>query len=406
LTRVQLAAAFAVALTLFSSPLAAQGADEPDPARVRIRLGPLWMNPTIALTNIGVDNNVFNEPEDRNPKRDFTFTLTPATELWLRMGPSWVVGKITEDLNWYQTYSSERNTGTGYAVGWHAPLTRIGVKLDAARRTARDRPGFEIDARSERTETSYNGLVELKMLSKTFIGVTGQRQRVDYDKAAIFLNSNLQFELNRTTTGAGLSLRHQLTPLTSISLTAGKSEDRFEFSPLRNSTSTNLTGNVTFDKFALIRGGASVGYTNFHPDSPGLADFQGLTAAVNLSYTLLGTTKFDVDLGRDIQYSYDVNEPYYLQTKFGGSLAQQIFGPLDVVVRASYATLAYQDRAGVDASLANRMDHVLSYGGGLGYHLGRDARLGFNVDQSNRTSQLSEREYKNLTFGSSVTYGF
>jgi len=406
-TRVHFAAALAVAVTLFSTPLLAQTTvDEPDPAKVRIRLGPLWVNPTIALMNIGIDNNVFNEPEDLHPKRDFTFTLTPAADLWLRMGRSWVVGRINEDLTWYQTYTSERNGSTGYSLGWSVPLARLGVKVEAARRNARDRPGFEIDARSDRAETRYGGLVELRMLSKTFIGVTGRRQRIDYDKDAIFLNSNLAFELNHTTTGGGLSLRHQLTPLTSISVTAIKSEDAFEFSPLRDSTSTSIAGNVTFDRFALIRGGASVGYTDFHMQQPGIADYQGVTAAVNLAYTLMGATRFEFDLGRDVQYSYDVNQPYYLQTRVAGSVMQQIYGPLDAVVRGSFATLAYRDRISVDPALVNRVDDLKSYGGGLGYHMGRDTRLGFNVDWSNRTSDVFQRRYKNLTYGSSVTYGF
>jgi hypothetical protein len=398
--------AVALALILHPRPAAAQNIDEPDPARVRVRLGPLWMNPTVALTNIGIDHNVFNEPEEQNPKSDFTFTLTPATDLWLRVGSTWVVGKITEDVNWYQKYSSERNASTGYSVGWRVPLARLGFKFDAARRNARDRPGFEIDARSNRAETKLDGLVELRMLSKTYIGVTGERQRVDFDKDAVFLTSNLQTELDHTTTGGGLSLRHQLTPLTSIALTATRAADRFEFSPLRDSTSTTVAANVTFDKLALIRGTASVGYTNFHPESSGLADFQGVTAGVNLAYTLLGTTRFAIEVGRDVQYSYDVNQPYYLQTRVGGSLAQQIFGPVDVVVRGSLATLAYRDRAGAAVAVANRIDDVTSYGGGVGYHLGRDARLGFNVDNTNRTSDLATRRYNNLTFGSSITYGF
>lgn len=408
MTRTSFVAAAAAALILFSypAPAAAQSVDEPDPAKVRIRLGPLWVNPTVSVTNIGVDSNVFNEPDEQHPKRDFTFTLAPATDLWLRVGGTWVVGKVTEGLVWYQKYSSERNASTAYSIGWRVPLSRMGFKVDASRRTARDRPGFEIDARSERNETGLDGLVELRMLSKTFIGVTGQRQSVDFDKAALFLNSNLQFELNHVTTGAALQLRQQLTPLTSIAVSAGRSEDRFAFSPLRDSTSTNVNGNVTFDKFALIRGGASLGYTNFHPDSPGLADFRGLTAAVNLSYTLAGATRFTFDLSRDVQYSYDVNQPYYLQTRIGGSLAQQIFGPIDAVVRGSYATLAYRDRAGATVAASNRVDDVQSYGGGIGYHFGRDARLGFNIDQTNRTSDLSARRYNNLTFGSSVTYGF
>src|SRR5712692_354187 len=48
-------------------------AQETDPVTTaRIHLGPLGLNPSMGLANVGVDNNVFNETT--NPKRDFTFT--------------------------------------------------------------------------------------------------------------------------------------------------------------------------------------------------------------------------------------------------------------------------------------------------------------------------------------------
>jgi putative beta-barrel porin BBP2 len=409
-TRTHAVAALAAALTLYSHVASAQpqqsAIEEPDPTTVRIRMGPLWIAPTLAMTNIGVDSNVFNEPDELNPKSDFTFTLTPAADLWLHAGPTWVKGRIVEEVNWYQTYEGQRNANTGYTIGWHVPLARIGFKLDSGRRIAHDRPGYEIDTRVKRTESQYDALVEARSMSKTFVGVTAQRLSVDYDESAFYRATSLRIELNRVTTGFGLSLRHQLTPLTSISVTAGRTQDRFEFSSLRDSTSTNVTGHVAFDRFALIRGTASVGYTDFQPDSPGLEGFTGVTAAANLSYTLREATRFTFDLGRDVQYSYDVNQPYYLQTRVGGSVEQQIFGPLDVVVRGFTANLAYRSRDRADLTLTDRVDDVTSYGAGIGYHLGRDTRLGFNVDQISRTSDVLFRRYSNLTFGGSVTYGF
>ncbi len=66
-------------------PALAQGAggsipqSAPDASVVPVRFGPFWMNPTIALTNLGIDNNVFNDPPDQNPKEDFTLTVVPET---------------------------------------------------------------------------------------------------------------------------------------------------------------------------------------------------------------------------------------------------------------------------------------------------------------------------------------
>src|SRR5262245_11594260 len=58
----------------------------PDPNAVRIRLGPLWLNPTVSMPAIGIDTNVFNDPESRGPKQDFAIVLSPRADLWLHMG--------------------------------------------------------------------------------------------------------------------------------------------------------------------------------------------------------------------------------------------------------------------------------------------------------------------------------
>src|SRR5258708_28797354 len=151
----------------------AQGPAEsaPDAGKVRLRIGPLLMNPTIALTNIGVDQNVLNEPSDANPKKDFTVTVTPATDLWVRLGRSWVSGNIKEDLVWFQEHAAERTVNGSYSLGWRVPFNRLTLRTGVGYVNARDRPGFEIDARSQRREVSYMGSAELRAFPKTFIAL-------------------------------------------------------------------------------------------------------------------------------------------------------------------------------------------------------------------------------------------
>ena len=108
---------------------------------------------------------------------------------------------------------------------------------------------------------------------------------------------------------------------------------------------------------------------------------------------------------RDVQYSYDDAQPYYLQTGLHGSVAQQIFGPFDVVARAGWQNLAYRDRPDAQIDVRDRTDEVHTYGAGAGFHMGKDLRLGFNVDHSSRTSKVALRQYQDLTFGSQITYG-
>jgi hypothetical protein len=378
----------------------------PDPATIRIRMGPLWMNPSLGLSNLGFDQNVFNESAEQGPKKDFTLTVTPKTDLWLRMGRSWLSATIDEEIVWYQTYASERSATTRYLVGWRLPSAWVNLDLSASYIKARDRAGYEIDLRAPRRELTYIGAVEGRVMSKTFIGLRAERQAVDFDESAVFRNANLHEELKRVTTTGGVTLRHQATPLTSVQFNATRSEDRFELSPERNSRSDYYGTSITFDPFALVKGSASFGFRRFRPDAPEVPGYSGSTMALNLSYTMLGMTRFTVRGARDIEYSYEATQPYYVQTGIDASVAQQIFGPFDVVARLVEQRLAYRDRAGVPIEVADRTDAIHSIGGGVGYHLGKELRLGFNVDKVRRDSEVELRPYEGLKYGTSLTYGF
>jgi hypothetical protein len=395
-----------LAAAIMATPALAQSGDAPDASKVRVRFGPLSLNPTISLTNLGIDQNVFNDPPEKTPKSDFTATITPTTELWLRIGPTWMVGAIKEDIVWYQKYASERAASTSYSLGWRIPLSRMTFKTTLAYAKVKDRPGFEIDTRAERKQIGYGGTAEVRALSKTLIGITVDRRRINFVDSASFRGVNLHEEMNNTSTTAAVSLRHELTPLTSVSFNVSRSQDRFDLAPLRNSDSTGAAGSIEFNRFAVLKGGASFGYRDFKPRDPLLPGYQGTTGSADLTYTLLGATRFSLTAKRDVQYSYDVAQPYYLQAGAEGSIAQQIFGPFDVVGRLGSHTLAYRNRAGALVPVPDRVDRMKSYGVGVGFHMGKELRLGFNVDQVRRESELSDRRYDNVKFGTAVTYGF
>jgi hypothetical protein len=393
---------------LHGAAASAQSVDTggPDPASVRVHIGPLMMNPTIGLTNMGIDHNVFNDPPTRIPKEDFTFTLTPKTDLWLRMGPTWLSGNIDESINWYQKYASERTANSLYGLGWSVPLSRMNFKMRGTYNNTRERPGFEIDTRAEHTDISFNASYDYNAFSKTFIGVTGSQTDIKFVEDAEYLGVSLHDTLNRRSLSYGLTMRHQLTPLTTVSGDVTRTEDKFDESPDRNTVATVINGALAFTPEALLRGGISAGYEVYRPVDPSLPEFRGFVGSINLTYVLLGSTRFAVAGSRSTRYSFDVNQPYYVQSQIGGSVAQQIFGPLDVQVRGDYAVLDYRNRAGADVLVPNRTDNITTVGIGIGYHLGKDLRLSFNVDQNNRDSRVIAHEYERLLLGVSLVYGF
>lgn len=408
LLRKSLPAAIFIALTVLrGAPALAQTIDGgPDLSTVRVRMGPLMMNPTLSITNIGIDRNVFNDPPDKNPKQDFTVTVTPVSDFWLHLGPTWLTATMNESINWYQKYSSERTASSGYRVGWSALGSRMSFKVDGSYLNAHDRPGFEIDTRAGRTEIDFKGSLDFHALSKSYVGVIADRRQTRFAGEAQYLGTSLSTTLNRIDTTYGLNFRHQLTPLTSITFGATRADARFEFSPDRDTVATSGLMTVAFQPAALIRGGFSVGYDNFVPVDRSLPSYRGLIGNVDLTYVLLGSTRFAVTGGRSVQYSYDINQPYYIQSRIGGSVAQQIYGPFDVQIRADIADLGYRNRAGAVVTVADRTDRIRTVGAGVGFHMGRDLRLSFNVDQNNRESEVLEHRYEKFLFGTALTYGF
>jgi hypothetical protein len=207
-------------------------------------------------------------------------------------------------------------------------------------------------------------------------------------------------------TAATASLQYHLTPLTTLSADYSLSRDQFRYETLRDSKSTTLGASVRFDPAALIKGTATVGYQDYRPDDPGTPGYKGTNALVALSYVLLGSTKVNVNALRGVQYSYDINQPYYVQSGFSASIVRRVAGPFDVMVNGGWQAFAYRDRVGTTVAISDRVDNIGDVGGGVGYHLGRTGRLGLYVDKARRMSDVSRRQYDDLRFGSTLTYGF
>jgi len=393
-------AAALLALIAIARPLAAQTPDE-TVANASVKLGPLALTPVLAVTDVGYDSNVFYTTPSQG---DFTATVAPQADLWLRMGRSWLTGRVKEDFVYFHEFSGERSANGRYAAGWFMPFNRVTVTADASYLNTRERQGFDIDARSRRIEREVGGALAFVASSKTSLSVLGHRQTVSYDQSAVYAGSSLSQELDRTSTTAGVNVRHAVTPLTSVSLEVSRTRDRFEFSPLRDSDSTRVMAGIQLDASALIHGSGSFGYRRFVPLSAGVPGFDGVNWTADLEYTALVWTRLSFQATRDIQYSYDATQPYYVQTGFSGAWGQQIHGPVGVTLRGGLQHLDYQSLSPV--LIGDSADTVHTVGGGVEYRLGKDTKLFFNVDRQQRSSRDLAREYSGVKCTTSFTYQF
>jgi hypothetical protein len=386
------------------APLGAQTKPDGTSAVPRLRFGPVNLNPTVALTNAGVDDNVFNASDANAPKRDFTFTVTPRTDAWIRLGRAWVIGTVAEDFVYYTQFASERSVNGTYRGDVWLPLNRVTVRLGSDYVNTRDRPGYEIDARSRHTEGDVHASVDVRAFGKTRVAASVRRGQFRFEPDAVFLGRSLQRELNRSMTSSEIAIKHSLTPVTTAIATIEYERDRFDYSPVRDADSTRVGAGLKFA--ARIAGTATVGYRAFRPLIADVPGYDGATASVDMSVRPFGATRFGVQLMRDLDYSYDIDQPYYIESGGGVSITQGMYARFDAIGRIGIQQLSYQGRLSSRATHADRTDVIHWFGGGVGYRVGRDMRIGFNVEQQRRTSDLAVHAYRGMRYGTSVTYGF
>jgi len=273
----------------------------------------------------------------------------------------------------------------------------------------------EIDARSQRQEGAATVGAELRISGVTTAEFFAKRSTVEFAPSAAFLDTSLKETFDRTITDLGASLRHRLTPLTTLTIAADAADERFVFAPVRNSKSLRVMPGFEFDPSALVSGKAAVGFRSFTAESPAMPDFNGVVASVELAYTLLGATRFSVQFDRDVQYSYQELEPYYLLSEIGAGVTQRVSDSLGITARVGrwrmdfsglMSDRAPDDAEGPGAAAVSRVDTAVFFGGGLLRKISPDMRINVNVDAYHRSSLLLFRNLTGVRAGCSVAYTF
>lgn len=404
---VRVALLACVLLAGIARPLLAQGIAQqpalPDPEQTgRFRLGFIRYTPSINLSNVGVDTNIFNELTD--PKEDVTAFVGPKAEYWTRIGPrARLYGSTGLEYQYFREYESQRSFGTANAARLDVDLGRLLPFVEGNYTSTRVRPGFEIDERARRRTGGIRGGLAARVQSKTRVQAWVRDDRYRFDLDEEFEDVNLSTALDRDSSGYGTGLEFELTPLTTLFVDAERAEDRFVNSPGRDADSLRVLPGFRFKPFALIDGRLAIGYRQFDTLSALVPDFGGVIASVDLGYTLRAT-RITGQYNRDVTYSYETIEPYYLQTDWELAVVQKITAAWDVVGRGGRYRLDYE-RVGLAGDI-RRADSGRRYGGGIGYTLGQYIRMGVDVNYIDRVSEADiTRNFEGVRAGFSLTYG-
>ncbi|MBI2835279.1 MAG: outer membrane beta-barrel protein [Acidobacteria bacterium] len=403
--RLHDSARFILILLTVAAP--AQAQPQVDPAtEARFRFGPLFFTPTIGISQLGIDSNVFNEAGVQ--QRDWTASVSPAVRGGLRFGVARLTGGAAVDFVYYKEFKDQQSVNQRHDVQLEVLLARLRPFAGVDFIMTRTRPDEQIDVRARRTEPVVRVGTDIKLTSLTTITLVARHHSVSFREGEKFLGQELRRTLNRRSDAFAGSVRFSLTPLTTFVLLAEAERSRFEFTELRDSNSVLISPGFEFSPDALLKGTAYAGFRRFHALTPGVPDFSGAIAAVSLSATALGTTRLDMRLERDVAYSLEVPTPYYVSTGGGVTVTQQVFGPFDVQGTVNGQRLVFRALDSVQVVLGStRVDRVTIVGGGVGYRVGQTGRLGITVEYAERSSStFPDRSYNRTRVFSSFTYGF
>lgn len=375
---------------------------EDDPvAKAPLRFGALALDPTFSLQNIGVDSNVFNATD--NEQSDFTFTGRSGSDVWLRTGRGLLSLNGWLEYVYYKDFPTERSFNSFGKAQYEWRFNRLRPYGSGSYLDTRERPGWEIDERVRRFEREYHAGTDFKVASKTTLRVDFRHLDYEFADDEVVDGRPINERLNRTQKAIDFSWRQRLTALTTWVVRASREEERFHIEEFRNSATFRINTGFELGQLALIRGTAVVGYRHLQPANGGVfPEFAGFTSDINVTYTAPTNTRLNGIFNRDVQYSYDVRTPYYVQTTWTGTLTHRVVGRWDVQVTGGRDRLGYEAISSRDA----RTDYVDRIGGGIGYTFGQEMRVSADVQQYLRSSLIESREYKNLRAGISVTYGY
>jgi hypothetical protein len=369
---------------LFAVPAAAQISVPAETALVDF--GKVSLYPTVQLLDAGIDDNVFNDGV--TPHRDYTFTLATKVLAAARLGSNELLFQVGGDYVWFKEFDTERSGNAQYAMRFNLSASRFKPFFGAEHIQSSARRGPEIDARARRVDQTVLTGLGFDLTTRTSLTASARLTRSIYNDGESFRGVALDQALNHSGPGGEAGVRYAVTPLTTIAVTGGYEKQTFDESPIRDFYRYTAGPSFEFSPEAVIRGRISTSFEVFEPNDPTVATRKGFAYQANVNWLLNDQTAFDLGAGRNISYSYQDTEPYYLLTNVRLLVTQPIGQALELFGGGDWEHMAYKwtQDGGPPMGESDRVDTLVALNGGIGIRLGPKLRLRVGVERTRRRS--------------------
>jgi hypothetical protein len=376
-----------------------------DPAETaRVRLGPLFLQPEFGLKDVGLDNNVYNDPAD--PTQDWTATLGLGMLAGLRFGPARLTVRTSTDYIWYARETTERAIDglTRYQFEVRTPRLRPWIAYEKAK--THERPNFEVDARAGRTVPTYEAGVEFKIGFRLSTRLIALRRAIEYQTEETFRGVQLSEALDADLEMGAFQLLYEISPLSSLRASVEGNRTRFDTAKIRDADDIAAYLGIEGRRDAGIEGNIDVGWMQRTPRDSSAPAYSGLVARGSAAVILAEQVRVAFALDRNMQWSYEQFYTFYVQSGGSTTVTWRPHQRLDLVATGRHYWMEYED--GLDARAVARVDKLYGYGGGIGVFVRGypGTRLGLNVERATRESVIEGRGYDGLRYYTQVGFSF
>ncbi len=370
--------------------------------------GPFRIQPSLVISNAGVDSNIFYSPAE--PIKDFTITAGPAATVYIPIHRKFVLSAYgSPQYVWYSKTEQERTWNYYLNGAAQLSLKNVFFSVEGTYSDARERWNTEIDIRPRRKEEGYGGSMLVKLAWKTSFSLGYRTVKYDYESVEYAGGFNLRERLNRHESYANFSLFYQASTQRRFFLDFEYGLYEFDFATqaaVGDARSGAAYAGLEFSRLGRrVRGRVRIGYKKYDVRAVDGPDYQGVVGDSQLWIRLAKPFVIRGSYVRDVRFSLWYGNPYYIESRPGAGVSLYLMRFLRLDYDYSVGRNRYPVVGGGGTDV-KRLDEFTIQSAGIYFRIKKSVALGFIASWWVRDSNLDAEDDKRTFFGLNLTYDF
>jgi hypothetical protein len=372
------------------------------------KFGPFRIQPSLVISNAGVDSNLFYSPAD--PVKDFTITAGPAATVYIPIHRKFILSTYgSPQYVWYSKTEQERTWNYYFNGAAQLSLKNVFFSVEGNYSDARERWNTEIDIRPRRKEKGYGGSVLIRAAWKTSFSLGYRTVKYDYESVVYGDSFDVRERLNRQESYANFSLFYQAATQRRFFLDFEYGLYEFDFATqaaIGDARSGAAYVGLEFSRLGRrVRGRVRIGYKKYDVRAVDGPDYQGVVGDSQLWVRLAKPFVIRGSYVRDVRFSLWYGNPYYVESRPGAGVSLYPLRFLRLDYDYSVGRNVYPVVGGGGADV-KRLDNFTIQSAGIYFRIQKSVALGFIASWWARDSNLDAEEDKRTFFGLNLMYDF